>query len=110
MPCLGLERPKVPSTHREGSKGHWEEWKGHKFPWEDMESSIGPSSDTTCPMVDVEVLCTPGADDEYPGDSQGDSKGSTDPCAVIEILGDPGAEFKVCTIFWHAGYIPEILE
>lgn len=63
-----------------------------------MESSIGPSSDTTCPIVDVEVLCAPGAG-EYPGDSQGDSKGSAGPCAVIEILGGPGAEFKVSNIF-----------
>lgn len=96
MPCIGVERPTVPSTHREGSKRHWEEWKGLKFAWEYMESSRGPSSDTTCPLVAVEDLH---AGDEYPGDSQGDSKGFRDPCAVREILGDPGAEFKVSTIF-----------
>lgn len=99
LACICVERPKVPSTDREGSKRHWEEWKGLKFAWADMESSRGPSSDITRPLVAVEVLHASGAENEYPGDFQEDSKGTTDPCAVIEILGDPGAEFKVSTIF-----------
>ena len=99
MPGIGVERPKVPSTDREGFKRHWEEWKGLKFAWADMESSRGPSSDTTCPLVAVKVLHTPGIDDEYLGDSWGVSKGSTDACAVREILGNPGSDFKVSTVF-----------
>lgn len=64
-----------------------------------MESSRGTSSDTKSPLIAVDILHTPGIDDEYLGDSWGVSKGSTEPCAVIEILGDPREDFKVSTIF-----------
>ena len=50
-------------------------------------------------MVAVEVLCIPGVDDEYRGDSQGYRKGSTIPCALIKFIGDPGTDFKVPTTF-----------
>lgn len=91
-PSLGLERSKVPSVEREQSKRLREENKGQS--WADIESSRSESSDTTCPGVAAEVFCAPGADDEYPRVPWESGKGSTEPCAVGEILRDPWSEDK----------------